>query len=367
MADEPRKPRIRARRVIERPRLIRALDRSQARVRTLVAGPGYGKTILTEQWAPRDDRVVGWFRARASAADVAVTARALAGACGAVVDGAGRRLLERLAVTQDPEREVMVLAEMLAEDLDEWPDRRLARRRRLPAPCRIGRVGAVRRDDRRALTGADPDREPRAPVVDRRPEHPRRRCPRDPGERARDERGGGRGGSRRRAHRACVRARRARGRVARGRRSRGHGPGRPGRRRRPAGDALRVLRRGDLPGPRSGCPNGARAARDDAVRRPRARRDADGRRARRARRRDGARARTSRRAGRPPRAPRARRGVPGQASSARRRRSRPRRPSRPRGRTTRRRRSRTRRSTWRTGSASRATSTACSSTRWTSS
>ena len=122
MADEPRKPRIRGRRVIERPRLIRALDRSQARVRTLVAGPGYGKTILTEQWAPRDDRVVGWFRARASAADVAVTARALAGACGAVVDGAGRRLLERLGVTQDPEREVMVLAEMLAEDLDEWPD-----------------------------------------------------------------------------------------------------------------------------------------------------------------------------------------------------------------------------------------------------
>ena len=71
----------------------------------------------------------------------------------------------------------------------------------------------------------------------------------------------------------------------------------------------------DLPGPRSGCPNGARAARDDAVRRPRARRDADGRRARRARRRDGARTRTSRRAGRPPRAPRARRGVPDQASS----------------------------------------------------
>ncbi len=141
----------------------------------------------------------------------------------------------------------MLLAEMLAEDLDGWPVRRLGRHRRLPAPCRIGRVGAVRRDDRRALTGADPDREPRAPVVDRRPEHPRRRCPRDPGERARDERGGGRGGSRRSADRAGVRARRARRRVAGGRRSRRHGPGRPGRRRRPAGDALRVLRRRDLP------------------------------------------------------------------------------------------------------------------------
>lgn len=122
MADEPRKPRIRRRKIIERPRLIRALDRSGARVRTLVAGAGYGKTTLSEQWAPRDGRAVGWFRARRSAADVAVTARALVGACDAVVEGAGRRLLERLAVTQDPEREVVLLAEMLAEDLGSWPD-----------------------------------------------------------------------------------------------------------------------------------------------------------------------------------------------------------------------------------------------------
>jgi DNA-binding NarL/FixJ family response regulator len=42
-------------------------------------------------------------------------------ASSAVVDGAGRRLLERLAVTQDPEREATLLAEMLAEDLGEWP------------------------------------------------------------------------------------------------------------------------------------------------------------------------------------------------------------------------------------------------------
>jgi LuxR family transcriptional regulator, maltose regulon positive regulatory protein len=122
MADGPRKPRIRGRRIIERPRLIRALDRSGARVRTLVAAAGYGKTTLSEQWAPRNDRTVGWFRARRSAADAAVTARALVAACDAVVAGAGRRLLERLAVTQDPEREVVLLAEMLAEDLAAWPD-----------------------------------------------------------------------------------------------------------------------------------------------------------------------------------------------------------------------------------------------------
>ena len=122
MAEKPRKPRIRRRRIIERPRLIRALDRSSARVRTLVAGSGYGKTTLVEQWAPRDGRVVGWFRAQRSAADVAVVARALVTASRAVLPGAGRRLLERLAVTEDPEREATLLAEMLAEDLGEWPD-----------------------------------------------------------------------------------------------------------------------------------------------------------------------------------------------------------------------------------------------------
>ena len=90
-------------------------------MRTLIAGSGYGKTILVEQWAPRDGRAVGWFHARRSAADVAVVARALVTAADAILPGAGRRLLERLAVTQDPEREATLLAEMLAEDLDDWP------------------------------------------------------------------------------------------------------------------------------------------------------------------------------------------------------------------------------------------------------
>jgi DNA-binding NarL/FixJ family response regulator len=50
-----------------------------------------------------------------------VVARALVTAADAILPGAGRRLLERLAVTQDPEREATLLAEMLAEDLDDWP------------------------------------------------------------------------------------------------------------------------------------------------------------------------------------------------------------------------------------------------------
>jgi DNA-binding NarL/FixJ family response regulator len=120
MADEPRKPTIRGRRIIERPRLIHALDRSGARIRLLIGGSGYGKTTLLEQWAPRDGRNIGWFRAGPTP-DVAVVARALVAATSVVLPGAGRRLLERLAVTDDPEREAVLLAEMLAEDLSDWP------------------------------------------------------------------------------------------------------------------------------------------------------------------------------------------------------------------------------------------------------
>ncbi len=55
MTDEiPVKPTIRRRRIIARPRLIAALEKSRARVRMLVASAGYGKTILAEQWAAED-------------------------------------------------------------------------------------------------------------------------------------------------------------------------------------------------------------------------------------------------------------------------------------------------------------------------
>ncbi len=121
MGELPAPRPLRRRRTIERPRLIRALDRSQARVRMLVAPAGYGKTILAEQWAEVPGRRSSWFRARRSAIDVAVLARGLSAAAREIVPDAGRRLEERLAVTQDPEREAVVLAEILTSDLAEWP------------------------------------------------------------------------------------------------------------------------------------------------------------------------------------------------------------------------------------------------------
>lgn len=120
MADLP-KPPLRRRRILERPRLTRALDRSQARVRMLVAGPGYGKTTLAEQWAAQERRVA-WIRARRSSADVAVLARQMAAAGAEILPGCDRRLRERLNATPDPADELDVLVDLLSEDLAAWPD-----------------------------------------------------------------------------------------------------------------------------------------------------------------------------------------------------------------------------------------------------
>jgi ATP/maltotriose-dependent transcriptional regulator MalT len=77
--------------------------------------------VLLEQWAAVGGRRIGWYRARRSATDVAVVARELQAAIAPILPGAGRRMLERLSVTEDPEREAVLLGEMLTEDVVDWP------------------------------------------------------------------------------------------------------------------------------------------------------------------------------------------------------------------------------------------------------
>lgn len=86
----------------------------------LVAGPGFGKTILAEQWAAGERRVA-WVRAHRPSADVAVLAREMAAAGAEIVPGADRRLCERLNATADPTAELAVLIDLLSEDLGDWP------------------------------------------------------------------------------------------------------------------------------------------------------------------------------------------------------------------------------------------------------
>ncbi len=109
----------RRRRIIERPRLTRLLDDSHARIKLLVAPAGYGKTTLARQWTA--DVPCAWYRASASAVDVASVARGLATAAANVIPECNRRLDERLRVTKNPDAEFATLAEILVEDIADWP------------------------------------------------------------------------------------------------------------------------------------------------------------------------------------------------------------------------------------------------------
>lgn len=107
------------RRIIRRPRLTRILDESNARLLTLVAPAGYGKTTLARQWL--ENKPHAWYQGGPASADVAALAACLADACALIVPNAGERMQARLRATNSPEEDVEPLAELLAEDLTEWP------------------------------------------------------------------------------------------------------------------------------------------------------------------------------------------------------------------------------------------------------
>src|ERR671918_1162190 len=109
------------RRIIERPRLLALLNGSPARVRTLIAPAGYGKTTLAEQWVGQEGRRGAWFTARSSSTDVAALALGLARAATAVVPDCDVHLREHLRALPAPAEHVDVLAELLGEDLESWP------------------------------------------------------------------------------------------------------------------------------------------------------------------------------------------------------------------------------------------------------
>jgi LuxR family transcriptional regulator, maltose regulon positive regulatory protein len=113
---------LQRRRIIERPRLLALLDDSQARVRTLVAPAGYGKTTLAEHWVGSAGRRGAWFTARRASADVAALALGLARASVTIVEGCDHRLREHLRAVPAPADRIDVLAELLGEDLHEWPE-----------------------------------------------------------------------------------------------------------------------------------------------------------------------------------------------------------------------------------------------------
>ena len=108
------------RRHAHRPRLTALLDEATAQSILLTAPAGYGKTTLAREWLQgRDD--VAWYRATSASADVGAFSVGLADAVAPLVPGAGERVRQRLRVGDATERLARPLAELLSEDLDDWP------------------------------------------------------------------------------------------------------------------------------------------------------------------------------------------------------------------------------------------------------
>ena len=87
----------------------------------LVAPAGYGKTTLAEQWVARDERRAVWFTARASSTDVAALALGVARSATSIVAECDARLRAHLRALPAPAEHPETLAEILGEDLVEWP------------------------------------------------------------------------------------------------------------------------------------------------------------------------------------------------------------------------------------------------------
>jgi LuxR family maltose regulon positive regulatory protein len=109
------------RRIIRRPRLTSILDESSAQIRLLIAPAGYGKTTLAREWLSEASRRDVWYRGGPASADVAALAAGFAEAASEILPGAGKRMPDRLRATRRAEEDVDILAELLADDIQQWP------------------------------------------------------------------------------------------------------------------------------------------------------------------------------------------------------------------------------------------------------
>jgi LuxR family maltose regulon positive regulatory protein len=107
-------------RIVERPRLTRSLDESKGRVILLIAPAGYGKTTLAREWLAERPHL--WYRGHQAISDVAALAIGLAQTAAELIPDAGERMRKRLRVAASPQTDVEQLADLLAADLQRWPE-----------------------------------------------------------------------------------------------------------------------------------------------------------------------------------------------------------------------------------------------------
>jgi LuxR family transcriptional regulator, maltose regulon positive regulatory protein len=114
---KPNRETARRAHIIERPRLTRLLDQTQARVIMLVAAAGYGKTTLARQWLK--DKEHAWYSTTSASSDVAALVLGLARALTDPTNQKFTVLRERLRATREPEQEVARLIDLFATSFED--------------------------------------------------------------------------------------------------------------------------------------------------------------------------------------------------------------------------------------------------------
>lgn len=115
---------MRERVIIERPRLIKMLDQSDARTILLLAPAGYGKTTLARQWRATLSRAV-WLTLTPAHRDVTVIARDLAESLEEAGDEGFRDFMEQyIRARPNPQGDAALIGRVLAEAIGrtrtEW-------------------------------------------------------------------------------------------------------------------------------------------------------------------------------------------------------------------------------------------------------
>jgi ATP/maltotriose-dependent transcriptional regulator MalT len=106
--------------IIKRPRLTSLLDESKARIILLVAPAGYGKTTLAREWL--STRPHAWYQGNQAIVDVAALVAGMAKTASNIVPAATDRIGKRLSASSSSNQEIEQLADLLAEDLSNWPN-----------------------------------------------------------------------------------------------------------------------------------------------------------------------------------------------------------------------------------------------------
>lgn len=109
-AEDPRLTTPPERRIIERPRLLKQLEETNARTILLIAPAGYGKTTLARQWA-RGRSNIWWYTARSGSGDLAQLAAGLAESLDVVRPGFQAYVSELLRALPNPGRQSAEISE----------------------------------------------------------------------------------------------------------------------------------------------------------------------------------------------------------------------------------------------------------------